>query len=325
MKSNSFQRVVFIVCVIVIILGGIMSVSHIKAGTEVLISGVAVLLIATLLSLFTFKNESEQSLGTYPNVAQSFGITGIVILGMIFLTPIMMIGEKLFNKESAILLYYIAAVGVPLIIVYAIRTSKTGSKNIDFKRMNIAIIPMIMIGTLALVYGVISPVGNLIPMSDTIKEMFMEFANLKGLPGFIMFVVAAPVLEEIIFRGIILDGLLKKYSPQKAILISSLLFGIVHLNPWQFVTAMVLGVFMGWVYYHTKSLLATIIIHATANFNAFALGYFIDMEAQMDQSLIETYGGLTMAIITIVGCVLLAAGCIFYLHWKFLKETQQKA
>lgn len=45
-------------------------------------------------------------------------------------------------------------------------------------------------------------------------------------------VIAAPVLEELIFRGMMLEGLLKKYSPVTSIIISSILFGVAHLNPW---------------------------------------------------------------------------------------------
>src|SRR5690606_30966839 len=88
-------------------------------------------------------------------------------------------------------------------------------------------------------------------------------------------VIAAPILEEVIMRGIILDGLLKRYSPVRSILFSSFLFGLLHLNPWQMVSAMVIGIFAGWVYYRTRSLALPILIHATNNLSAFSMGYIM--------------------------------------------------
>lgn len=62
-------------------------------------------------------------------------------------------------------------------------------------------------------------------------------------------VLLAPVLEEIVFRGIMLDGFPKRYSPTKATLWSALFFGLIHLNPVQSVGAFMLGISLGWLHY----------------------------------------------------------------------------
>ncbi|MBC6607742.1 CPBP family intramembrane metalloprotease [Hymenobacter sp. BT188] len=97
-------------------------------------------------------------------------------------------------------------------------------------------------------------------MSDSMRK-------LSGFPGLSFFVicVSAPILEELLFRGLLLPGLLKNYSPRKAILQSSLLFGIIHLNPAQVVSAFLLGLFLGWLYYRTQSLAACIVVHFLNN------------------------------------------------------------
>jgi membrane protease YdiL (CAAX protease family) len=63
----------------------------------------------------------------------------------------------------------------------------------------------------------------------------------------------------LIYRGIVLEGLLKKYSPIFAILFSAFLFAIAHLNPWQFVVGMVMGIFNGWIYFKVRNLLYPIL------------------------------------------------------------------
>lgn len=77
--------------------------------------------------------------------------------------------------------------------------------------------------------------------------------------------VVAPVTEEVLFRGLILRGLLATTTPVRAIALSSLLFAAMHLNPWQVPTVLAFGVFTGWMYLRTRSLLLCILAHALNN------------------------------------------------------------
>lgn len=95
-----------------------------------------------------------------------------------------------------------------------------------------------------------------------------QFAKLLQEPVslVLMTVIIAPVLEEILFRGIIMKGMLNNHvKPATAIVISAAIFGLAHFNPWQFVGAMLLGLVLGLVYYKTKSLLMSILLHAFNN------------------------------------------------------------
>ncbi len=96
--------------------------------------------------------------------------------------------------------------GIPFLIVYSIRKRKTGDKSFKMTIENPGIIPFIIIGTIALLFGIISPIQSLIPMSEDIRKELMEFANQRGFFIFVEMVIAAPILEELIFRGIILMG-----------------------------------------------------------------------------------------------------------------------
>jgi len=176
-----------------------------------------------------------------------------------------------------------------------------------------------MAGTIALLFGIISPIGSLIPMPESVKKAFLDFGGQTGIFAFVLMVIAAPILEELIFRGIILDGLLKQYTPVKSILISSLLFGLVHLNPWQFVTGFIIGIFSGWVYYKTRSLTLAVIIHATANLSGFLMRHLIDVESSLDDSLLEMYGGSQKLLLAMVGSIVAVTIYIYYLTGEFNK------
>ncbi|MBT3209013.1 MAG: CPBP family intramembrane metalloprotease [Bacteroidetes bacterium] len=257
----------------------------------------------------------------YPNIKQSWGIVGIAILSMILFSPVILL-DNLIGEEISFLAYYLLAMGVPFLIVHRIKKKRTGLSNYNFDFSSVKIIMLVFIAIIAIQIGIISPFVNLIPMPEFMEKIFLELANQNGVFSFIAIVIAAPVLEELIFRGIILDGLLKKYSPVKSIIISSLLFGIVHLNPWQFLGAFIFGIFSGWIYYRTNKLILTIIMHFANNFLAFVAIYFFDEETMMDKSLTEIYGGLLNLSLISVGAIIITIICIYLLKNEFNKNEK---
>ncbi|OGV57763.1 MAG: hypothetical protein A2X45_19685 [Lentisphaerae bacterium GWF2_50_93] len=84
--------------------------------------------------------------------------------------------------------------------------------------------------------------------------------------AFILMVFMAPIVEELLFRGVILGGFLKNYSKRNAIIFSALLFAIYHLNPYQFAGAFVGGIVLAWIFAETESLLLCIFLHGLLNF-----------------------------------------------------------
>ncbi|MDO4702454.1 CPBP family intramembrane glutamic endopeptidase [Tannerella sp.] len=259
----------------------------------------------------------ESTTKSYPSVSQSFGITGILILGVVLFSPVDLLLNKFIGKEASVLIYYLLSIGVPFWIVHLIRKRKTNCHTFNLTIKNKRIIPFIVIGTIALLMGIVGPITSLIPTPESLKKILMGLVSQTGIFTFILMVIAAPVFEELIFRGIILDGLLKRYSPTKSILVSSLLFGLVHLNPWQFVTGFIIGFFSGWVYYRTRSLSFSIIIHAAANLSGFLMRFFIDVDSYMNASMVDMYGGLINLIFVILGSVLIMAACVYFLHKEF--------
>jgi membrane protease YdiL (CAAX protease family) len=260
---------------------------------------------------------TDSTIKNYPTIAQSFGITGIVILGILFLSPVYSLFNNLIGKEASMLLYYILAIGIPFSIVFTIRKKKTYNTRFNLIIENKKIIPFIILGTIALLFGLIEPIDSLIPMPESIKKSLIDFGGQTGICSFILMVIAAPILEELIFRGIILDGLLKLYSPIKSILVSSFLFGFVHLNPWQFITGFIIGIFSGWIYYKTRSLSPSIIIHLTANLCGFSYRYLMGIDSRINDALLKMYSGLTDLILVIAGSLIIISFCYLHLTKEF--------
>ena len=131
----------------------------------------------------------------------------------------------------------------------------------------IALLPPIALTIPALVL-LTSTVGDMLvrafPLSPSETAMFEEMGS--GSFGAILGAcVLAPVLEEMLFRGVILRSFLRQYSRWASIIGSAALFGFAHLNIYQFSAALVLGVVSGWLYERTRSLLPCIALHAGYN------------------------------------------------------------
>jgi len=168
---------------------------------------------------------------------------------------------------------YVATMAVPILLFDFFVARKEGKKlSFDFStkpfRVYLLIFPM-MFGMMM----VADYTTQLIPttggfLGEVYKMYTDQFAKLASSPIslIIMTVILAPILEEILFRGIIMKGLINnKVKPITAIIVSAFIFGAVHFNPWQFAGAFLLGLVLGLVYYKTKSLLMPILLHAFNN------------------------------------------------------------
>lgn len=149
---------------------------------------------------------------------------------------------------------------------------------------------------------------TLIPTNGPLEGLYKQFEtsfemllNYK-FAGFLMVCIFAPIFEEILFRGIILRGMLNaKITPIVAIVISGLIFGMAHLNPWQFVGAGLLGTIFGFVYYRTKSLFLPIILHALNN----SLSFFIMLQDNsMSENVFDTTNFVSIGIFTALAMIL---------------------
>lgn len=129
---------------------------------------------------------------------------------------------------------------------------------------------------------------------------------LKSGAGVVSMAFLAPILEELLFRGAI-QGMLMRYfkNPWIGILLASLLFGIIHLNPVQMFYATCLGVGFGWIYYRTGSLLPAMSGHILNNSLAVVNGLIWGMDSDAD-ALVGADGGLSVVMFFSLAMLLLA-------------------
>ncbi len=109
--------------------------------------------------------------------------------------------------------------------------------------------------------------NKVIPAPAWFWEMFNKIfdSDFGWWGAFMKVAVIAPIVEELIFRGIILQGLRRNYNSFVAVFMSALLFALYHLNPWQFPATFILGLLLGAIVLKTNSVVLSILGHSINN------------------------------------------------------------
>jgi uncharacterized protein len=193
------------------------------------------------------------------SIGRSWGLVALLVLFTVAGALPMVAAQQLGwdNKTLFETLGYLISFGLAIWVGFRWR----GSSRLAFAPVRPVVYGWVALGTVALGL-LLEPLVSLLPVPDWLQQMMAESFTKDAIW---MAVLAAPLLEEILLRGIIQDGLLRRYSPATAIVWSAVIFGVMHLNPVQTVGATVLGLALGWLYYRTQSLLPCIFLHFVNN------------------------------------------------------------
>ena len=129
----------------------------------------------------------------------------------------------------------------------------------------------------------------------------MELLLSDGLIPALSITVAAPLAEELMFRGVIQTRLERAMPVWAAVVLQAVLFGVVHGTPIQMAYAFLLGLAFGFLRSRTGSILPGIAAHAAFNAMNDPLGIFGDAAGSW-------YALAVMAAVCAVGCVFCRRG-----------------
>ncbi len=102
--------------------------------------------------------------------------------------------------------------------------------------------------------------------NNPILQLVLEERDPVALGMFLFTAaIAAPVFEEILFRGFLLPSLTRYLSIWPAIGLSSLIFAIAHLSFSEVLPLTVLGAILGFIYARSRNLMSSILLHSTWN------------------------------------------------------------
>ena len=175
-----------------------------------------------------------------------------------------------------------------------------------------------------LFWCVVATLGSLIP-SSWLQELMPELPNtaekafdlvLKDRWGYFIVGLLAPLSEEFVFRGAILRELLKwKENPWIGIIISAMLFSLVHMNPVQMPHAFLVGILLGWLYYRTNSIIPGVTWHWVNN----TIAYVMYNLTNPDETLLEYFGSQQRVLMAVGFSLMIFLPALYQLNQRLRK------
>jgi membrane protease YdiL (CAAX protease family) len=233
-----------------------------------------------------------------------------------------LINEDLVNDMNSYFLVTMIPmylIGMPLLIFLL---SRVPAQKIEKRKMKVGHWFLAFFMCYALMY-VSNLIGQVITTiigalkGSLVQDAIVEVAtSLDPIICFIFMVLFAPVLEEVIFRKLLVDRMVK-YGEGVAIVVSAFMFGMYHGNLNQFVYAFSLGLFFAFIYVKTGKLIYTILLHMVINFMGSVAGVFIldilDMEAWMEIAAMTDPNEMMTAMMEVLPSLLILMGYMVFI------------
>ncbi len=195
------------------------------------------------------------------------------IIALVLPTDIISMGGELTRSEEyelgfQIFLYSIVSLPLTLFMILMYRLFRGGKAWVVRYSMRGFDPTIILWGVILLL--------SLTVVIEPIMVLLPDAPKVMGRGVFLLLAVAvvAPVFEELICRGVILEAVRSKRGAWAACVVSALIFAMIHVHLQLVLNAFVVGLLLGFIYLRTNSLFAPIMIHAINNLLSYLLLIF---------------------------------------------------
>lgn len=157
---------------------------------------------------------------------------------------------------------YAVAIPVGLLCMLGLPAKKPESSKLSFWKL-LGYIPVCMF--LMYTGNIIGTLLSCMCSFGTAENALLEFAMDNNPLKIVVMVILAPIMEELVCRKLIIDRT-RQYGEKVTVILSALIFGLLHQNLFQFFYAFALGLIFGYIYLRTGRLRYTILLHGFLNF-----------------------------------------------------------
>jgi len=280
--------------------------------------------------------------GTIENRIKSIRIIYTIPVVFIIVFFYLFFGTQLLEMifgETAIVNPWISGLGqilfilIPSIaVLYPMRMSFE-----TVYRLKLPGLKIFLVSLLGLLFIKLIEAGILSFQDYLITESFQEFYDkilidyrhtimmMIGRNDIMLFFRAVLILcfipalsEEFLFRGFLMANLEMNIGRIKAVMISGLIFGLMHLNPVNLLPLIITGVFLGFMASFSRTIILPVILHFINNIISVSTFYFSD-----EESIKETFSVLPLSeaffylAIGITGLMI-----VIYYSYRFSKTSE---
>jgi CAAX protease family protein len=258
-------------------------------------------------------------------VAVGFGVLGY------FTYAFAIRGELIRDAHALSLTAYILALYVPILTWMAVASNDAG---IDLRRflrpmasrfwwktppVALLVLAFSLMSSMVLIWAVSLVSPRFAHAVLTRGPNAIDTTGNSGFLVFAVFVLAGPIIEELLFRGMLLHVLAARWGAPRALIVVSLAFALLHPNP---VATFAFSLVLGSLYLASRSLLAPILCHMTNNLVPTLMVLAVRganlSEASAARDAAMTLGAVSdVVLVPAIGSVLLGAALTLLIkrHW----------
>lgn len=201
------------------------------------------------------------------------GIFGYFLVMLVYTAIDLFLWRKINHPISAWL--HLLTMVILSVLYVLVLTKNTGIQwnvfsNITIKQFGIAISCAILFYLLLDCF--LDPIlEKLLPQSEAAYQQSLATLAKTPLASLLHVCIFTPIVEEVLIRGYLLNGIQKTSGTIIALLISAVIFALLHFNMAQTLSALLCGLILGVLYINTGSLFACIIAHSGYNIISYVM------------------------------------------------------
>lgn len=202
-------------------------------------------------------------------------------INVLFLGVSSSVVEEVLSKQ-AFVSQILAVISFACIVVFYRRIAKDLIWDGEVKKSNPQLwgASLVLAGSVSMIWSILT-VNHTFDNTDLIQDGIRYFSGLSPVFGYAVFFlsvfIAAPIGEELLYRRMLVSRLCRAYPTWAAVLISSLLFGMVHIPAGGLLLgfgALGMGIVLGWIYLASGRNFAVVVgAHMIANTADFFVGH----------------------------------------------------
>jgi len=210
--------------------------------------------------------DSQTQLNNFP---PPHHVIFIIIFSIVFVTGIGVLGFFLGGKTA---LFLVEGLIIVPAFIYSIYFNYDLKNIFRLKKISLQLIFVSIIigfGIAVISDGLDRLFQIFLPMPEIFEKQLMESLKINSVSEFIIIflsaVIFAGLFEEMLFRGFVQTTFEKTFNITPAILITAIVFGMIHMNPWWLIQISFLGIFLGIMAWKSESIFPSMIVHFINN------------------------------------------------------------
>lgn len=187
--------------------------------------------------------------------------------------------------RTAVVMLLVYGVLTLLVLYFAVVKYRGSLKDVGFtsfgfgRAVRLAVIWLVILRVVSIIYGIIASIVGTILRAKPPTELVTRIPHLFGygyrglLVAIVIGALAAPVVEELFFRGFLYPALRRRLGVAGGIVVSAVIFGLFHANAWLLFPTTAIGMILAYLYEREGSLGPSIMLHSLNNLISIVIIY----------------------------------------------------